>query len=179
MSTAQEAARTLDGVKKDLAARMAAPAEKMNAKTAARAAEATEALRTSVTEWYTFYNGYDPMFMWWMGVPYKQVDKSLQDYAAFLRDKSSDPGIPASPTSVAPVQPVPALKYASVPDLNEIVALPQDEMRDIVTRFNGQGTQAGRGGGRGGGRGARCQPTRPRPRRRRLRRATIARGSPP
>ncbi len=150
---AQEAARTLDTVRKDLAARMAAPAEKMNAQTAARAAEATEALRTSVTEWFTFYNGYDPIFMWWMGVPYKQVDKSLQDYAAFLREKSADPAIPASPASVAPVQPAPALKFASVPDLAEIVALPQDEMRDIVARFNGQGAQTGRGG-RGGGRGA-------------------------
>ena len=55
----QEAARTLTNVKNDLAARMAAPVEKMNAATAARAAEATDTLRTAVTEWFNFYNGYD------------------------------------------------------------------------------------------------------------------------
>jgi hypothetical protein len=135
---AQEAARTLDGVAKDLTARMAAPAEKMNARTAARAAEATESLRTSMTEWYSFYNGYDPVFTWWMGVPYKQVDASLHDYAAFLRDQSGDAAVAATPVSVPPVAPAPAPKVSSVPDLGEILALPQDEMRDVVARFNGQ-----------------------------------------
>ena len=42
----------------------------------------------------------------------------------------------------------PQSKFADVPDLNEIIALPQDEMRDIVARFTGAA-----GGGRGGGRG--------------------------
>jgi uncharacterized protein (DUF885 family) len=135
---AQEAARVLTGVRNDLLARMAAPAEKMNAGTAARAAQATEVLRASVTEWFNFYNGYDPVFTWWMGVPFKQVDKALQDYAAYVRDNASDPSIPGAPASVTPILPSPAPKVASVPDLAEILALPQDEMRDIVARFNGQ-----------------------------------------
>src|SRR5262245_4686146 len=154
----QEAARTLTAVKNDLVARMAAPAEKMNAATAARAAEATETTRVAVTEWFNFYNGYDPMFTWWMGMPYKQLDKALQDYAAFLREKTPDAAIPPAPASVPPVQPAAPPKFASVPDLAEIVALPQDEMRDIVTRFNSQGN---RGGGRGFGRGAAPQPDAP------------------
>jgi len=151
----QEAARTLTNVKNDLAARMAAPVEKMNAATAARAAEATDTLRTAVTEWFNFYNGYDPMFTWWMGMPYKQVDKSLQDYAAYLREKAGDEAIAVSPASAPPIQPSAAPKAASVPDLAEILALPQDEMRDIVARFNAQGPQRGGGrGNRGGGAGA-------------------------
>jgi len=144
---AQEAARTLTNIRNDLAARMAAPAEKMNAATAARAAEATDTLRAATTEWFNFYNGYDPVFTWWMGVPYKQIDKSLQDYAAFLREKASDANVTVTPASAPPVQPSTPPAIASVPDLAEIVALPQDEMRDIVARFNSQGN---RGGGRGG-----------------------------
>jgi uncharacterized protein (DUF885 family) len=47
------------------------------------------------------------------------------------------------------IPPAPAPKFAEVPDLREIIALPQDEMTQIVQRFFGQG--GGRGGrGRGG-----------------------------
>ena len=144
----QEAARTLTEVKNQLLATMAAPPQRLHAATAIRAAEATTTLRTAITEWFNFYNGYDPIFTWWMGMPYKQVDKALEDYAAFLKDKVADPEAPLSTATVAPVQPAAAPKYSSVPDLAEIVALPQDELRDIVARFNAEG---GRGrGGRGG-----------------------------
>ena len=147
----QEAARTLTEVKNGLLATMAAPPQKLNAATAARAAEATETLRTAITEWFNFYNGYDPVFTWWMGMPYKHVDKALQDYAAFVRDKVADENTRPLPAKVAPIQPAPAHKYASVPDLAEIIALPQDELRDIVGRFNAEGPRrGGRGGGRGG-----------------------------
>ena len=43
-----------------------------------------------------------------------------------------------------------------MPDLNEIIALPQDELRDIVARF-----MAGGGGGGRGGRGGAAPPTDP------------------
>ena len=71
-------------------------------------------------------------------MPFKQLDTALQDYATFLRDKvaAADAPVAATPASVPPVQPAPAPKYASVPDLAEIIALPQDELRDIVARFN-------------------------------------------
>jgi hypothetical protein len=42
-------------------------------------------------------------------------------------------------------------KFSDVPDLGEILALPQDEMADIVQRFRGQGAGGGRGRGAGGG----------------------------
>ena len=66
----------------------------MNAATAGRAADATITLRAAITEWFSFYNGYDPVFTWWMGMPYKQIDKALEDYAAFLREKVADADIP-------------------------------------------------------------------------------------
>ena len=151
----ENAARTLTDVRNQLTKIMAAPPVKMNAATAGRAADATVTLRSATTEWFNFYNGYDPMFTWWMGMPYKQIDKVLEDYAGFLREKVADAGVAASPASVAPIQAAAQPKFASVPDLNEVLALPQDEMRDIVNRFNAEG---GRGGGRGGPQGAQPAP---------------------
>src|SRR5262249_34822705 len=33
------------------------------------------------------YNGYDPLFTWWMEEPYKAADQALGDYAAYLTEK--------------------------------------------------------------------------------------------
>jgi hypothetical protein len=120
---------------------------------AARGPAAVDALRAGLTEWFTFYNGYDPLFTWWMGLPFKKVDAALQGYAQFLREKvvpadgASPTGPAAKPATIAPAPPP---KYPSVPDLKELIALPQDEMTDIVSRFRGAGGAGGRGG-RGGG----------------------------
>jgi hypothetical protein len=95
------------------------------------------------------------------------VTAALTDYAVFLREKvaAADQQVAPSPSSVPPVEPAPAQKYASVPDLREIIALPQDEMRDVVTRFNtarragnNSGRTGGGRGGRGGGAGADAAP---------------------
>ena len=122
--------------------------------TATRAAEATDTLRANLNEWFGFYNGYDPMFTWWMGLPYKKVDAALSDYATFLRDRvaAADAQVSPAPASIAPVTPAPAPKYGSVPNLAEILAWPQDELRQIVGMFNA--ARGGGRGGRGGGRGA-------------------------
>ena len=53
-----------------------------------RAVAAIAALRTTLRNWYGFYNGYDPIFTWWVGEPYKSVDSSLDKYAALLREKA-------------------------------------------------------------------------------------------
>ena len=50
--------------------------------------------------------------------------------------------------------------YEDQPDLNEIIALPQDEMRDIVARFNAAGPNSGRGN-RGGPPAPAAAPTGP------------------
>jgi uncharacterized protein (DUF885 family) len=52
-----------------------------------RAAIAADDLKNVLAGWNTFYNGYDPLFTWWMSEPYKAADKSLGGYAAFLREK--------------------------------------------------------------------------------------------
>ena len=52
-----------------------------------RAAASTDELKNVLAGWNTFYNGYDPLFTWWMSEPYKAADKALAGYAAFLREK--------------------------------------------------------------------------------------------
>ncbi|MGH9657439.1 MAG: DUF885 family protein [Bryobacteraceae bacterium] len=54
---------------------------------ASRAARSVESLRESLRQWYQFYQGYDPLFGWWVADPYKQVDGNLQKYAVALREK--------------------------------------------------------------------------------------------
>ena len=52
-----------------------------------RAVGAVNNLRNSLRNWYTFYNGYDPLFTWWNEEPYKTLDQSLNTYAAFLSER--------------------------------------------------------------------------------------------
>ncbi len=122
---------------------------------ATRSAAVVTQLRAGLTDWFTFYNGYDPLFTWWMGLPFKRVDAALQDYAAFLKDKVAAANLPAPATAAPagqPVPPAPAPAFPSVPDLAELIALPQDEMADIVARFRGPGQGGpGRGGASAGG----------------------------
>jgi len=157
----RKAAETTTAVIKEIRAMRAALESgepvALNKVTATRAADATDQLRAGLTEWFNFYNGYDPMVSWWMAVPYKQANTALQEYGTFLRDKvaAADAPVQPSPATVPPVEPAPVPKYSSVPDLAQIIALPQDELRDVVVRFNTSrraGNNSGRtGGGRGGG----------------------------
>ncbi len=52
-----------------------------------RALAAVEGLRNTLRTWFAFYDGYDPLFTWWMQEPYKVADQSLQSYAGFLRQR--------------------------------------------------------------------------------------------
>jgi uncharacterized protein (DUF885 family) len=54
---------------------------------ASRAALTLNSLCATLKNWFVFYNGYDPIFTWWVDGPYKTADKTLQDYVAFLREK--------------------------------------------------------------------------------------------
>jgi len=128
----------------------AAPdALKVSKDAALRGAQAVEVLRGGLTEWFGFYNGYDPIFTWWMGMPFKKADAALQAYATFLKEKvaTADSTVASTPAGAAPkIPPAPAPRFASVPDLGELLALPQDEMTDIVQRFRGTTGRGGRGG---------------------------------
>ncbi len=148
--------RQIAAAKAALEAGLATPpttgAIRPSAELAARAAGAVNALRAGLSEWFTFYNGYDPLFTWWMGLPFRKADAALQEYATLLRDKVTAAAFPASgepAPATFTIAPAPAPAFASVPDLAELMALRHDEMSDVVRLFRGMPA-----GGPGGGRGA-------------------------
>jgi len=51
-----------------------------------RAAIQTEHLREVLADWNTFYDGYDPMFNFWVREPYARVDAALKAYAAAVNE---------------------------------------------------------------------------------------------
>lgn len=142
----QEIARIRGLVEEGLKPGEAGPGVRAGRDLALRAADTVDALRASVNEWFNHYNGYDPMFTWWIELPHGHVDKALVEYAALLRDKVAAAG--QATANAAPaggrIDPAPAPAHPSVPNLTEIIALPQDEMAPVVQAF------MGRGGGRGG-----------------------------
>jgi uncharacterized protein (DUF885 family) len=64
-----------------------ADAIKVKKTVAFRAVGAVNNLRSSLRNWYTFYNGYDPVFTWWNEEPYKSLDDALNTYAAYLSER--------------------------------------------------------------------------------------------
>jgi uncharacterized protein (DUF885 family) len=52
-----------------------------------RAAANVDSLRAALKTWFSFYDGYDPVFTWWDAQPYTEADQALRDYSAFLREK--------------------------------------------------------------------------------------------
>jgi uncharacterized protein (DUF885 family) len=66
-----------------------------------RAVGALNGLKATLRNWYSFYNGYDPVFTWWNEEPYKALDQTLTSYASFLAERVV--GIRAETTQVSPV----------------------------------------------------------------------------
>ncbi|MGQ0702649.1 MAG: DUF885 family protein, partial [Gemmatimonadales bacterium] len=52
-----------------------------------RAAQEVDQMRTVLTQWFRFSNGYDPLFSWWVREPYTKLEASLTRYAATLRER--------------------------------------------------------------------------------------------
>lgn len=108
---------------------------------AERIAATAEMLRGNLGEWFRFYNGYDPLFTWWLGIPYRHADTALQSFVMFARDTLAASGNTRANDRVTLYQPRPAApapgggKLADVPDLTEIIGLPQDEMSEVVRRY--------------------------------------------
>jgi uncharacterized protein (DUF885 family) len=62
-------------------------AVKVKKTVAFRGVNAINALRGNLRNWYTFYNGYDPVFTWWNEQPYKELDEALTSYASFISER--------------------------------------------------------------------------------------------
>lgn len=49
-----------------------------------RAAESIACLQAMLNDWFSFYNGFDPMFTWWADSPYRAVDEALALYREYI-----------------------------------------------------------------------------------------------
>jgi hypothetical protein len=57
-------------------------------KTAAfRAARTVDRLRDTLKAWFEFYDGYDPLFTWWVTQPYQKTAAAMEKYAVLIREK--------------------------------------------------------------------------------------------
>ncbi|GMV20478.1 MAG: hypothetical protein AMXMBFR57_04270 [Acidimicrobiia bacterium] len=149
---AQEAAGRITAAHKSIAAtraKMESGAVRIAPALAGQTAAALDAIRFAMNDWYTFYNGYDPLFTWWMNLPYGHLTRELEAYTTLLRSTV----IPANQTNAghtpvdATIEPVAPPRRPSVPDLQYLMALPQDETIQIVNTFRGAGAAGGRGRG--------------------------------
>src|SRR5262245_14221328 len=110
---------------------------------ARRAAETVTRLRGHLKHWFDFYNGYDPVFSWWMAEPFRETDEALQGYAAFLRDKVTREG-KVSGLDLAEMATVerPSDDTRDVPDLAALLAAPVSEMQGVIRAYS---SERGRG----------------------------------
>ena len=84
--------KQIDDTRKLVEAGLRAGAEgadviKVKKTVAFRAIGAINILKNNLRNWYTFYNGYDPIFTWWNEEPYKTLDQTLTTYGAFLSER--------------------------------------------------------------------------------------------
>ena len=66
---------------------------------AKRAADQTAALRNTLKTWFRFYDGYDPLFTWWVEEAHRSADSALESYRSFLREKIA--GLPPEPAETS------------------------------------------------------------------------------
>lgn len=64
-----------------------AVAPRVSKTVANRGADNLDQIRGVVGSWYRYYDGYDPMFSWWMRDPYRKIDDALTRYARTLRER--------------------------------------------------------------------------------------------
>jgi uncharacterized protein (DUF885 family) len=89
--------KQIETTRRGLEAGLRAEPGKVKKTVANRAVSAVNSLRGALRVWFGYYNGYDPLFTWWVDEPYKAVDQALGDYATYLNEKvvglrSSDAG---------------------------------------------------------------------------------------
>jgi uncharacterized protein (DUF885 family) len=64
-----------------------------------RAISMVSDLRLTLRDWFSFYDGYDPLFSWWMRQPFEVAQQALERYEEELRIRLGAPGRDARPGS--------------------------------------------------------------------------------
>ena len=80
-------AATLNDLRKQIDDRRRAIDSSLKKTVANRAVAAINNLRGNLRNWYTFYNGYDPVFTWWNEEPYRATEQALTNYSNFISER--------------------------------------------------------------------------------------------
>jgi uncharacterized protein (DUF885 family) len=62
------------------------PPLKVSAPLARRTANAINEIRGTLKTWYSFYDGFQPDFSWWLKKPYDEANTALEAYAKYLKE---------------------------------------------------------------------------------------------
>jgi uncharacterized protein (DUF885 family) len=57
---------------------------------ARRAANAVNDIRGTLKAWYSFYDGFQPEFSWWLKKPYDEASSAMEGYAKFLNEEIAE-----------------------------------------------------------------------------------------
>ena len=89
----EQVAKELNSIQKEIEKAIAGleKEEAIEMKLANLASEAAKGLQGSLKNMFDFYNGYDPMFTWWVPKTYGNVDSLLNVYAIIFKNKRKEP----------------------------------------------------------------------------------------
>jgi uncharacterized protein (DUF885 family) len=87
--TLADATKLVDSLRAqfDSAGRTRSSAPKVTKTVANRAADDVDDVRGVVSSWFRYYDGYDPVFSWWVKDPCQKLDEALTRYARTLRER--------------------------------------------------------------------------------------------
>ncbi|MGB8191149.1 MAG: DUF885 family protein [Chitinophagaceae bacterium] len=103
----------------------------LNAELIYEGEEVTANLKQTLTSIYEFYNGYDPMFSWWVPKTYQALDESLTAYAAGFKSKANS--LPSQDKSGIAGKPVG--RDALVQQLNyEMIPYSPEELIELANK---------------------------------------------
>ncbi|MDQ3012537.1 MAG: DUF885 domain-containing protein [Acidobacteriota bacterium] len=79
--------KQIEAMRRTIDAGVRSDPTKLKKTVANRAAATVGSLRNTLRVWFNYYNGYDPLFTWWMDEPYKAVDQSLANYVTYMNER--------------------------------------------------------------------------------------------
>ena len=76
--------------KKEAKEKVEEPPIKVSPALGRRAASAVNDVKNTLRSWYTFYEGYQPDFSWWLKRPYEEANTALDSYAKYLKEEIAE-----------------------------------------------------------------------------------------
>ena len=85
----EEVAKELNDINKDIAKALSSfkKMDSLEATQANMASDAARGLQGTLKDYFNFYNGYDPMFTWWVPKTYAETDSLLNLFATGIKKK--------------------------------------------------------------------------------------------